>query len=230
MVARVNILAIETATTTCAIGLRLATGDEFEIVLDAQRRHTETLMPGVADLLASVHVTASQLDRIVVDRGPGLYTGLRVGVATAIGLSLGANADLVSVTSLEVLAHDAHRGGVRGHLVAAVDGRRGELFVQTFVLSDAAIAVDEPAVTTPGELAARLDGSGENVSLVGDGVRRYEVELSTIATATLLLDYSTPSALVALELAAARLPVEIVTPLYLRDADAVANFTTRERQ
>lgn len=223
-------LAIETATTTCAIGLRLATGDEFEIVLDSERRHTETLMPGVADLLASVGVRASQLDRIVVDRGPGLYTGLRVGVATAIGLSMGANADVVSVTSLEVLAHDAHRGGVRGRLVAAVDGRRGELFVQTFALSETVTSVDEPAVTTPGELAARLGASGEVVSLVGDGVRRYEAELSTIAAATLMPEYATPSALVALELGAARLPEASVVPMYLRDADAVANFTTRERQ
>ncbi len=230
MVSLVNVLAIETATTTCAIGLRLTTGDEFEVVLDSQRHHTETLMPGVAELLASVDMSASQLDRIVVDRGPGLYTGLRVGVATAIGLSIGANADLVSVTSLEVLAHDAQRGGVRGYLVAAVDGRRGELFVQTFVLSDAVIAVDEPAVTTPGALAARLEGRAETVSLVGDGVRRYGAELSTIACANLLPNYTTPSALVALELGAARAPEESVAPMYLRDADAVANFTTRQRQ
>jgi tRNA threonylcarbamoyladenosine biosynthesis protein TsaB len=225
-----NTLAIETATTTCAIGLRLASGHEFEVVLDAGRHHTETLMPGVADLLASVDLVASQLDRIVVDRGPGLYTGLRVGVATAIGLSIGAKADLVSVTSLEVLAHDAHRGGVRGRLVAAVDGRRGELFVQTFELSDTVIALDDPAVTTPGALVAQLDETSESVNLVGDGVGRYRDELSMSATATLLWGYATPSPVVAVELGAARLPEESVAPLYLRDADAVANFTTRERR
>jgi tRNA threonylcarbamoyladenosine biosynthesis protein TsaB len=225
----VNILAIETATTTCAIGLRLATGEEFEVVLDAERHHTETLMPGVADLLSSVGLIASGLDRIVVDRGPGLYTGLRVGVATAIGLSIGANADLVSVTSLEVLAHDAHRGGVRGTLVAAVDGRRGELFVQTFSLSETVMARGEAAVTTPGALAAQLDEQDGAVYLAGDGVRRYEAELLKIATATLLVDYATPSAVVAVALGASRLPEETVAPMYLRDADAVANFTTRER-
>lgn len=225
-----NVLAIETATTTCAIGLRLSTGEEVEVILDDERHHTETLMPGVADLLASSELRVKQLDRIVVDRGPGLYTGLRVGVATAIGLSIGANADLVSVTSLEVLARDAHRGGVRGVLVAAVDGRRGELFIQRFSLGDTVVAVDEPSVTTPAALAAWVEARGELVNLAGDGVRRYEAELSTVAPATLLLDYATPSALVAVELGASRVPEESVAPMYLRDADAVANFTTRERQ
>jgi tRNA threonylcarbamoyladenosine biosynthesis protein TsaB len=226
----VNILAIETATTTCAIGLRLSTGEGFEVILDAERHHTETLMPGVAELLSSIALSANQLDRIVVDRGPGLYTGLRVGVATAIGLSIGANAELVSVTSLEVLAHDAQRGGVRGLVVAAVDGRRGELFSQTFSLDDTVAALDEPAVTTPIALATQLDELGEAVSLVGDGVARYESELSKLKAATLLVGYTAPSALMAVELGAARLPEESVAPLYLRDADAVANFTTRERQ
>ncbi len=226
----VNILSIETATTTCAIALRLSTGEEFEVVLDAERHHTETLMPGVADLLSSVALSASRLDRIVVDRGPGLYTGLRVGVATAIGLSIGANADLVSVTSLEVLAHDAHRAGVRRLLVAAVDGRRGELFIQRFSLSDTVAALDEPAVTTPSALVTQLDERGEAVSLVGDGVVRYASEFSKIAAATLLMGYAAPSALIGVELGAARPPEESVAPMYLRDADAVANFTTRERQ
>jgi tRNA threonylcarbamoyladenosine biosynthesis protein TsaB len=128
----VNILAIETATTACAIALRLDSGEEFEVVLDNQRHHTETLTPGIRDLLARVQLAPKDLERVVVDRGPGLYTGLRVGVATAIGLSLGASADLVSVTSLELLAHGASRRGARGTFVSVVDGRRGELFVQTF--------------------------------------------------------------------------------------------------
>ncbi|MGC2169149.1 MAG: tRNA (adenosine(37)-N6)-threonylcarbamoyltransferase complex dimerization subunit type 1 TsaB [Acidimicrobiales bacterium] len=225
-----NILAIETATITCAVGLRLSSGEEFGVVLDAERQHTETLMRGVADLLSSVGLSAKRLDRIVVDRGPGLYTGLRVGVATAIGLSIGANAELVSVTSLEVLAHDAQRGGVRGLLVAAVDGRRGELFIQRFSLNETVTALEEPAVTTPIALATELDDRGEAVSLAGDGVARYESEFSKIEAATLLVDYATPSALVAVELGAARPPEESVAPMYLRDADAVANFTTRQRQ
>jgi tRNA threonylcarbamoyladenosine biosynthesis protein TsaB len=225
----VNILAIETATTACAIALRLDSGEEFEVVLDDQRHHTETLIPGIRDLLARVHLAPKDLDRVVVDRGPGLYTGLRVGVATAIGLSLAASADLVSVTSLELLAHGAARRGARGTFVSAVDGRRGELFVQTFsVHADEVDLLSEPTVTTPASLIEVWVHRDEDVTFGGDGVARYAAELGEISRAT-LLDQRVPSPLEALALGAARLPDDVVTPLYLREADAIANFSTRER-
>jgi tRNA threonylcarbamoyladenosine biosynthesis protein TsaB len=224
----VNILAIETATTACAIALRVASGEEFEVVLDDERRHTESLTPGIRDLLARVGLAAKDLDRVVVDRGPGLYTGLRVGVATAIGLSLGASAELVSVTSLELLAHGAHRSGVRGTFVSAVDGRRGELFVQTFSLENEVSSQSEPAVTRPDTLRDVWVRRDEPVTFGGDGVTRYETEFRELLRAT-LLDQRVPPPVEALGLGALRAPEHDVSPLYLREADAVANFSTRER-
>ena len=224
-----NIIAIETATTVCAIALRVDSGEEFDVVLDDQRHHTETLTPGIRDLLARVALAPKDLDRVVVDRGPGLYTGLRVGVATAIGLSLGASADLVSVTSLELLARGASRRGARGTFVAAVDGRRGEIFVQTFSLNHGDVhSHTEPTVTTPAALTEEWARREEAVTFGGDGVVRYEAEFERLALAT-LLDLSVPPPLEALALGVDRSPEDAVTPLYLREADAIANFSTRER-
>jgi tRNA threonylcarbamoyladenosine biosynthesis protein TsaB len=225
----VNIIAIETATTACAIALGLDSGEEFEVILDDQRHHTETLTPGIRDLLERVRLAPKDLDRVVVDRGPGLYTGLRVGVATAIGLSLAASADLASVTSLELLAHGASRRGVRGTFVSAVDGRRGELFVQIFDLNDDIVrARNEPAVTTPAALVEEWARQDEVVTVGGDGVARYDAEFRRLPLAT-LLDQNIPSPLEALALGATRPSSEAITPLYLREADAIANFSTRER-
>jgi tRNA threonylcarbamoyladenosine biosynthesis protein TsaB len=225
----VNIIAIETATMACAIALRLDSGEEFEVVLDDQRHHTETLTPGIRDLLERVGLAPKNLDRVVVDRGPGLYTGLRVGVATAIGLSLGASADLVSATSLELLAHGASRRGARGAFVGAVDGRRGELFVQTFSLSDDDVdSLNEPRVTTPAALVDEWVRRDEDVTFAGDGVARYDAEFRRVVRAT-LLDQSVPPPLEALAIGETRSPDDAVTPMYLREADAIANFTTRER-
>jgi tRNA threonylcarbamoyladenosine biosynthesis protein TsaB len=223
-----NILAIETATTVCAIALRVASGEEFEVMLDDDRRHTESLIPGISDLLARVALSAKDLDRVVVDRGPGLYTGLRVGVATAIGLSLGASAELVSVTSLELLAHGAHRSGVRGTFVSAVDGRRGELFVQTFSLGDELTARSEPEVSRPDAQRDVWSRRDEPVTFAGDGVWRYEAQFRELSRAT-LLDLRVPPSIEALSLGASRAPESVVSPMYLREADAVANFSTRER-
>lgn len=224
----VNILAIETATTACAIALRVASGEEFEVILDDERHHTESLTPGIRDLLARVGLAAKDLDRVVVDRGPGLYTGLRVGVATAIGLSLGASAELVSVTSLELLAHGAHRSGVRGTFVSAVDGRRGELFVQTFSLGDEVSPRSEPEVTRPDALRDEWAQRDETATFGGDGVARYEAAFRELSRAT-LLDLRVPPPIEALSLGAIRPPESLVSPMYLREADAVANFSTRER-
>jgi tRNA threonylcarbamoyladenosine biosynthesis protein TsaB len=225
---RVNILAIETATTACAIGLATLSGVELGWVVDDHRHHTEALTVAIDRVLREFALTPADLDRVVVDRGPGLFTGLRVGLATAIGLSDALGIGLVGVTSLELLAHGAWREGVRGTVVAVVDGRRGEVFVQEFVLDDAVSAVDDPAVMTPRALSLTWASRGVAVTFTGDGVSRYRDELAAVPLAT-LDDQTLPSTTAALQLALTRTPVAFVEPLYLREADAVANFSTRER-
>ena len=223
-----NILAIETATPACAIALRTSDGEELSFVVDDERHHTEALTPGIRDLLIQAGLPPKAIDRVVVDRGPGLFTGLRVGIATAIGFALGASADLVGVTSLELLAHGARRAGVRGTLVSAVDGRRGEVFVQTFDLDDDVSPVSEPTVSVPQSVVDERTNSGDAVTFTGDGVARYEALFLTVATGT-IFDQRVPPALEALHLGALRSVEAEIVPLYLREADAVANFMTRER-
>ena len=222
-----NLLAIETATTVCAIGV--ARGDEIvTVVLDRERRHTEVLTSGVSALLAQLELTVNDLDRIVVDRGPGLFTGLRVGLATAQALAHARGIDLVTVSSLELLAHGAWRRGVRGRTWALVDARRGELFGQRFELADEVVALDEPRVTTAQELAIIWATSGDPVTVTGDGAARYR-ELIALASNVTVDDELIPSLQAALVLGAQREPTAQAVPLYLREADAVANFTTRQR-
>lgn len=214
-------LMIETATPACAVGLEVD-GEVSEVVLDRERRHTEVLASGVAEALAAAGVAPRDIERVVVDRGPGLYTGLRVGIATALGLALATGADLVGVTSLEVLAAGAARTTSEGEFVALVDGRRGEVFAQRFVLSPIA-SLDEPRVVRPEALAAEL--VARPATLGGDGAARYREHFAGLVQ----LDLVVPPPSVALELARSRPAVETVAPLYLREADAVANFTTRIR-
>ncbi len=223
-----NVLAIETATTACAVALRTNDGVERALVLDDDRHHTETLTPGIETLLREAGLAAKSLDRVVIDRGPGLFTGLRVGVATAVGLALGVGAQLVSVTSLELLARGAWSADVRGTLVCCVDARRGELFVQRFELDDDLRPLDDPTVTRPDALAATWIGAGTSVTFSGDGATRYREALRDVATAS-FFEQRVPPPIEALRLGATREAETGVVPLYLRDADAVANFSTRER-
>lgn len=221
-----NLLAIETATPACAVGLATSSGLLEVLIADDERHHTESLSPGVRELLDRAGIEPRAIDRVIVDRGPGLFTGLRVGIATAVAFSLATNADLVEVTSLELLAHGAHRGGVRGPLVACVDARRGEVFVQAFDLGASVRALDEPSVARPEGVAASW--VGEEVAFTGDGYVRYEAIFAEVREATHFLQLVPPPR-EALAIGETREGVEDVLPLYLREADAVANFQTRER-
>ncbi len=224
-----NILAIETATAVCAIGLRTREGVELGWVVDEDRHHTEVLSAAIARALGETGLRARDLDRVVVDRGPGLFTGLRVGLATAIALSEGTGAPLVAVTSLELLAHGAYADGTRGTLVCGVDGRRGEVFVQSFRLEDDGVRPLTPAtVATPRAVVIEWATNGAPVTFTGDGVQRYLRDFAAVPNGV-VEHQLVPSVSAALGLGVTRETVTHVEPMYLREADAVANFSTRQR-
>lgn len=224
-------IAVETATTATAVAVR-DDGRLLEEVVDVGRRHTEALAPAAARMLAAVGIEPGDLDLVVVDVGPGLFTGLRVGIAFAKGLCLATGAALHGVSSTEVLAAGAFEGGATGTVLAVVDARRGEVFAGRYARgAHAPVELGAPEVLAPEVLASRI-GEGE-VTLVGDGAARY-AELFAHGTATHLVGLVVPSPASALRLVAARMaagapmpePGE-VRPSYLREADAVANFDVR---
>ncbi|MGA2968215.1 MAG: tRNA (adenosine(37)-N6)-threonylcarbamoyltransferase complex dimerization subunit type 1 TsaB [Acidimicrobiales bacterium] len=224
-----NLLAIETATQACCVGVRTTSGVEIARVVDESRQHTETLSLGMGALIREAGLIPRDIDRVVVDRGPGLFTGLRVGVATANAFAQGLGCSMVGMTSLELLAHGAHDAGVRGTLVSAVDGRRGDVFVQTFELTDTTVgALAGPEVTTSADVVAAWSGERAPVTFTGDGVERYLEDFNRVANA-MIYTQLVPSMHAALWLAEFETPRMTIEPLYLREADAVANFATRER-
>jgi tRNA threonylcarbamoyladenosine biosynthesis protein TsaB len=229
----VRALSIETATAVTAIGL-LDDGDVLEELADTERRHTEALAPACARLLAARGVAPAQLDAVVVDVGPGLFTGLRVGIAFAKGLCVATGCGLYAVSSTETLACAAFEAGITGVVLAVVDARRGEVFAGCY---DAGAVRPVPhgdvAVLGPAELAERLAKEGSAVTAVGDGATRYRAELER-AGVTVRDDVAVPLPSAALRLVARRaaagevaLHHQEVHPTYLREADAVANFTVR---
>jgi tRNA A37 threonylcarbamoyladenosine modification protein TsaB len=117
---------------------------------------------------------------------------------------------------------------VRGTLVSAVDGRRGDVFVQTFNLGDEVVEAGLPEVATPHDVAVEWSTKGSAVTFTGDGIERYLDEFSAISN-TSIYTQLVPSMHAAMWLAEKAKPELTIEPLYLREADAVANFATRER-
>ena len=217
-------LFIETATPLCGIALE-RDGVTTSRVLDRDRRHVEVLMPGIQELLRESGCAVRDITRVVVDRGPGLYTGLRVGVATAVALADSVGAPLVGVTSLEVVAAGAFAQGVRGSVLALIDGRRKEVFAQSFDLNDGVVPTTLPVVRTPDDIVVEYGTSGAPTTFVGDGAEAYASLFSLMSWVTVLpSDDTWISAGPSVGRDRPVIPLEL---LYLREPDAVANFSTR---
>ena len=170
-------VAIETATETVGVAVRTAAGVQAELTLTGRRRHVETLTPALEHLLAQLDLVPGDLGVVGVDIGPGLFTGLRVGIAVAKGLAQSLGIGVVGATSLDILTAGAAAAGLRGLVLACVDARRGEVFA---AVHDVEVAGAVPRVRLPGglftpqDLVVALDGfAGETVHAVGDGALRY---------------------------------------------------------
>jgi len=171
----VNVLAFDTATPATTVAL--ANGKSFELRDDppaGQRPHHATrLLPMISDVLERSGVGWQSLDRIAVGVGPGTFTGLRVGIATAQALARAAGTPLVAISTLKALALNARGAGEVPEAVAAVlDARRRQVFVAVWHM-DAAGWPAEPLLSArllaPQELARRLEQIGLGVLAIGDG-------------------------------------------------------------
>lgn len=138
-----------------------------ESVLDLRGSCSVVLLPTVAGLLKAAGLERSALGGIAVSTGPGSYTGLRVGIATAMGLSAGWGTGLKGVPTLRTLAWQSRS---QGPVLAAVRARRGEVFAAVFrsadPLSDVLL---EPGVYVAGSIAPLLETLGA-VAVTGTGI------------------------------------------------------------
>jgi tRNA threonylcarbamoyladenosine biosynthesis protein TsaB len=164
----VIVLGIETATARLSAALAGPDGVMAAYVAPEDRRHTEQLAPAIENLCRTSGIHPSDLGAVAVDIGPGLFTGLRVGIATAAALASALGIPAVGITSTDVLAETHHRRG--RSVVAVVDVRRGELAWARYG-PDGGTPEVGPALITAGELLTRLTGTGE-VLVVGDGAAR----------------------------------------------------------
>lgn len=229
------VLGISTATAQvgCAIGGHEGILASFQS--SKGRRHAETLAPAIEFLTVQARVPLREISAVAVDVGPGLFTGLRVGISTAKALASTLRVPMIGVTSLDLLAFPVRWSDRR--IVSVVDARRGEVFFSFYRQVPGGVQRLSPhRVGTPAELCSEIEAVGGEVLAVGDGAIRYRddlAELTRVEVGDGSLAFPSPGSLV--ELAHARaLREEFVQPwelepIYLRKADAEINWQVRER-
>jgi tRNA threonylcarbamoyladenosine biosynthesis protein TsaB len=169
-----RVLALDTSTFVGTAAV-LADGELLaEWSASVRASHGETLLPQVARVLENARLTLEQIDLFAVGLGPGSFTGLRIGLATAKGLALAGEKPMVGVTSLRVLARGMAAGVLRA---VAVDAHKGELYCALYALDAAGALVERvaPFHDLPDKAAARLReaAAGDVMFYAGNGIARY---------------------------------------------------------
>ena len=228
------ILGIDTATVQvgCAVGGQEGVLASFHAARG--RRHVETLAPAIEFTCHHARVDLAEISVVAVDVGPGLFSGLRVGVATAKALAQALRVPAIGVSSLDLLAFPVRY--TSRLIVPTIDARRGEVFYAFYrQVPGGAQRLSPYQLGSPADLASELLATGEDCLMVGDGALRYPEILTEVARSEAGARASAyPSAASLVELAHPRalreefVPPWELEPLYLRKSDAEINWDTRE--
>lgn len=222
--------ALDTATPDPA--LALVTGDEVlaEAWLGRTPGGGRRILEAAHHLFAMAGVTPADLDAVVVGVGPGGFTGIRIGIATALGLGQALRIPVHGASTLEALALGAAvaRRTDDEAVAAVIDARRGQVFAAAYAVGahGALREVVAPAAWDPEALSTALSAAGPCV-LAGDGAHLVPLPPGARRAAAGAVDRIAPVQLVRRVSAAGPLPV---VPLYLRLPDAEENRLRRERE
>ena len=231
----VIVLGIETSTPQTSV----AFGTESEMLASTSiggKSRQESVIPTLEQLARWAGIELTHVGGIVVGIGPGLFTGLRVGVETAKTLAQVLLVPIVGITSLDALAYAVRYSAKR--IVSVIDARRGEVFFAGYRAAPGGVMRDgEYAVGSPDHLVAELEAVAGEVLCVGNGAILYRREIEALGSRIELASPAAahPDAAALVELAVPRILREEydrlydVVPLYLRRSDAEIAWDQRAR-
>lgn len=164
------LLALETSGTVGSVALVTPDRCVAELIIEASQTHAQQLLPAIDQLLREIQIDWPRIDAIAVSLGPGSFTGLRIGLSTAKGLSFAAGKPLIGVPSLDALASQGMGQGLP--ICALVDARKKEVYAAFYRENNAGEMVRESdyLALAPAALAQRIN---EPTFLLGSGVELY---------------------------------------------------------
>lgn len=228
------VLGVETSTSRSSIAL--VDGDQViaSASLGIDRRHGEFIAPAIDFCLRQAGATAARLTGVAVGLGPGLYTGLRVGIATAQTIAMACRLPAVGLSGLDVLAFQARH--TARPICAVIDAKRRELFWAFYRSSPGGVQRQgDLQVGSLATLEADIAAQGEDVLVVGEGALVHRDRLEALDATVSGPEHAWPDAAILAELAVPRFvredtqPPGELQPIYLRGADAKIGWATRGR-
>lgn len=219
-------LALDTSTEACSVALAL---DGQILALDevCPQQHSKRILPMLQQLLSDAGVSLYQLDGIIFGRGPGSFTGVRIGVSVAQGLAFGADLPVFGVSTLAAMAQAAAEQQNATEVIAAIDARMAEVYIAAFTLDEAGLmqAITPEIAAKPAALPEVLTSLSfsSQVLGVGTGWQTYPQALQQLAPALISEAILYPSAQFMLPFASRAwqqqlfVSAEQAEPVYVRD-------------
>ena len=171
-----NILAIDSSGLVASVAILRDGVLAGEYTINYKKTHSQTLLPMLDEVVKMIDFDLNTLDAIAVAAGPGSFTGLRIGSATAKGLGLALKKPLISVSTIEGLAFNFYR--VKGLICPIMDARRNQVYTGIYRYQEnELVTVLEPCAIAIDELIEKLQELNEEVIFTGDGMPVFEAVL-----------------------------------------------------
>ena len=171
-----RILGIESSSLVASTAIYEDGITMAEYTVDFKMTHSQTLLPMIDEMVKLVGIDLNTIDAIAVSGGPGSFTGLRIGSATAKGLGLALNKPLIHVPTLDATAYNLF--GASGLICPIMDARRNQVYTGIYRFEKKFETVMDQDAMDMGELIEKLNAMGERVIFLGDGVPVYEKQIA----------------------------------------------------
>ncbi len=177
----VKILAIESSGLVASVAIATETTLLAEYTVNFKKTHSQTLLPMVEEIVSMLGIDLKELDAIAVAQGPGSFTGLRIGCATAKGLGLALNKPIIPVPTTQGIAVNVY--GTEGILCPLMDAKRNQVYTGLYRYNKEGFTVieDQMAISIE-EIVEKVNKLGESVTYLGDGVEVFASILSEKTT------------------------------------------------
>lgn len=166
-----RILALDSSGLVATVAIVEDNQTVAEYTVNYKKTHSQTLLPMLDEIVKMTEFDLSTVDAIAVAGGPGSFTGLRIGSATAKGLGLALNKPLIHVPTVDGMAYNLF--GCKGLICPMMDARRSQVYTGIYRFEEAFEIIEPQMAISVEELIAKLNQYGEKVTFLGDGVPVY---------------------------------------------------------
>ena len=167
-----RVLGIESSSLVASVALVTDDILTAEYTVDFKKTHSQTLLPMLDEIVKLLDLDLGTLDAIAVAGGPGSFTGLRIGAATAKGLGMALKKPLIHVPTVDAMAYNMW--GAAGLVCPIMDAKRSQVYTGLYRTEDGLEVLMEQCPMDMRELAGLLNKKGERVIFLGDGVPVYK--------------------------------------------------------